>query len=188
MRKLTLLVVLILLTGLGWATWRGLDFLFIPPSTEVENQQFVNFDVAPRMSFQSVSQSLHKKDLIKDPFLFKVLAKVLGATGKIQVGEYALRKSMTPMQILDVLSSGKSIQYSLTFQEGINMYEIAQAIQDRKLGNKEEFLALCRDKKFIKELLGQGHETLEGYLFPETYMVTKFTGPKKANSSNGEKL
>ncbi len=35
-----------------------------------------------------------------------------------------------------------------------------------------------RDPQFVKSLLGEPHESLEGYLFPETYMLTKYTDTK----------
>lgn len=177
MRTLTLFLVLIFVSALGGVTWKAIHFLYVPPSS-VDNTQII-FDVPPNTSFQKVSESLVEKELLQDTVLFKILAKATRSTGRILVGEYALNKTMTPMDILKVLTSGKSIQHSLTFPEGMNMYEMAQLVEDKGLGSKEEFLKHSKDKDLIKELLDSEHESLEGYLFPETYLVTKFTGPKK---------
>lgn len=175
MRKIFLLIVFIFVGILGWLTWRGVDFVFIPPSADKTQ---ITFDVEPGSSFYSISEKLYDQGFIKDKFLFKLMAKALGETANMRVGEYALDKSMSPLQILKVLSSGKSIQYPLTFQEGINIFEIATVLEQKGFGNRQEFLNLCKDKALIKELIGKDLESLEGYLFPETYMVTKFTGFK----------
>ncbi|MCB0357070.1 MAG: endolytic transglycosylase MltG, partial [Bdellovibrionales bacterium] len=176
MRSIVLIIVFCFVALFGWVSWRTIDFLFIPPSSD--NTQ-VNFDIEPGTAFNNIAEKLYEQNFIKDKLLFKVLAKVMSATGTMRVGEYALNKNMTPLKILEVLSSGKSIQYSLTFQEGINMYEIALLIEQKNLGQRDDFLSLCKDKALIKELLNQDIESLEGYLFPETYLVTKFTGAKK---------
>jgi UPF0755 protein len=176
MRKLVLfLIMMVVIVGTG-ATWRLMTFVFSPAGNET---QIIPVEVGDGASLSGVSLKLYDLKLINDPKLFKILGKVLGLEKKIRTGEYALSMSMTPMQIIEVLSSGKSIQYSLTFKEGINIYEIAKIIEESKLASGEEFLRLCRDKEFIKELLNEEIDSLEGYLFPETYMVTRFTKEKK---------
>ena len=181
MRKLVLfLILMVVLMGTG-ATWRLMSFVFTPSGIET---QIIPVEVGEGATLSGVSRNLHDLKLINDPKLFKLLGKTLGLEKKIRIGEYALSKSMTPMQIIEVLSSGKSIQYNLTFKEGINIYEITKVIDESKLASGAEFLRLCRDKEFIKELLGESAvgeniETLEGYLFPETYLVTKFTKERK---------
>ncbi len=176
MRVLILVLVLVVVASTGGAAWLSLDFIFRSPST---NSTAIKFDVKQGASFGVIAKGLHSKGLIKDTLMFKALAKIMRSENNIRVGEYALNQSMTPLEVMETISSGKSIQYSLTFQEGVNMYEIAQTIEDKGLGSKTNFLKLCQDKLFIKELLNIDVDSLEGYLFPETYLVTKFTGSKK---------
>jgi UPF0755 protein len=91
------------------------------------------------------------------------------------MGEYALDRSMTPQEVLGVLVSGKSIQYPITFPEGSNVFEMAAALEAKGLYKAEEFLKAVRDPALIQKLLAIEVSSLEGYLFPETYNVTKFT-------------
>jgi UPF0755 protein len=64
------------------------------------------------------------------------------------------------------------------------LFEISELIEKSKLGTKDEFITLVFDKKFIKELysenliLSDDITSLEGYLYPETYQVTKYMGLK----------
>lgn len=177
MRSFVLFIVLILALVVGIAAWKLTTFLLIPPSAQETAQ--INFEILPDSSFQKVSESLVDKGLIKDAFLFKILAKATGLTANIRIGEYALNKAMTPLDVLKVIRSGKSIQYAITFPEGMNMFEMAQLFEDKGLGMREDFLKYCTDPFYIKEILKQDLPSFEGYLFPETYLITKFTGAKK---------
>lgn len=126
----------------------------------------------------SIARQLEEKGLIRSAETFTIFARLTGQAGRIKAGEYALSPSMTAIEILATLMSGKSIGYSVTFKEGLNIYETAQVLESNGLATIPEFLALCRDKVFIKQLLGEEKPSLEGYLFPETYSFTKLMGTK----------
>lgn len=148
------------------------SFLYSTPGKPSEESIF---EVKPQSSFNTVAKDLAEEGLISDQKKFKILARVLGHTTKIRVGEYKLNRGMKPIELLNTLTSGKSIIRPITFKEGLNMYEVAEIVESEGLGTKKEFLRLCRDKTLINELLRSSVPTLEGYLFPETYMVTKYT-------------
>jgi UPF0755 protein len=80
-----------------------------------------------------------------------------------------------PKDVLAAIVSGKSIEYSVSIPEGYNVFEIADVFQKKGIASHDEFLKIVRDPNLVKELLGEGAPSLEGYLFPETYMYTKFT-------------
>jgi UPF0755 protein len=62
--------------------------------------------------------------------------------------------------------------------EGLNMYDVADIVERLGLGARQDFLALCQSRELARELLGEELPSLEGYLFPETYLVTKYTGTR----------
>jgi UPF0755 protein len=166
---LTVAVLLVFVAGVGVWTF---DFLYSSPGVKSET---VIYEVKPGDSFGRVAFQLEAQDLIKDLNAFKILGRVLGYTSQIRVGEYELNRGMRPLEILSVLSSGKSIERPITFKEGLNMYEIAQALEDDGFFRAKDFLSLCKNKQLIEELLGEPLPSLEGYLFPETYRLTKYT-------------
>lgn len=150
-------------------------FLATPGSPE----QRVNFLVQPGRSFQSISEELvERKLVVVSPYWLKVFGKLSGYANRIQVGEYALNRGMSLLEIFDVLSSGQSETYDFTVREGLNMYEVAELLEEQNLGSSVEFLKWCKDPDFIRSLLKESLPSLEGYLFPETYSLTKFTGEK----------
>ncbi|MEZ0391939.1 MAG: endolytic transglycosylase MltG [Pseudobdellovibrionaceae bacterium] len=151
-------------------------FIYSKPSGSSEE---VVFEVSQGKSFTRVATELENMRLIQNAKLFSWYARFRGEAKKMKVGEYALRKDMAPAEVLAVITSGKSIGHPFTVAEGLNIYEIAELYQTQGFGTQEEFLKLCLDKDFVKLMLGEERDSLEGYLFPETYQLTKFTTTKE---------
>jgi UPF0755 protein len=143
------------------------------------DSSIVSFEVRKGKSFQSVAEELEQKKFISNAFFFHVYARIKSSTQKIKVGEYGLSQNMTPPQVLEIITSGKSIGHPFTVSEGLNIFEIADLYQQQGFGTREQFLDACTDKEFVKQLVGEGPESLEGYLFPETYQITKFSTTKE---------
>ncbi len=165
------IVICVLVVVIGTQTYL---FLEHRPS---ESDDIVVFDVEPGHSFKRIAHNLKENGLITSETKFALLARLTGQTGKVRVGEYAIRRNMLPREILGILTSGKSIEYVITVPEGYNKFEIADIAKKQGL-NREEFLKYCDNPELAKEVLGEKLESLEGYLFPETYYITKFTGSK----------
>lgn len=147
------------------------QFIFAPMG---DDKTEIVFDVAPGETFHDQSVKLEQQGLIRNAWVFSKYARLKKMSSKLKVGEYSLNKSMSPTQMLNVLVSGKSIARRLTIAEGLNIYDIGEIIEKTGFGKKEEFLKLVKDKEFIKSLTGENLESLEGYLYPETYMITKY--------------
>ena len=175
-RKFILLLVVFSMSVIGFSGFRIFQMMFLPTS---QMDQKMVFTIMPGTPFYRVGLELEKAKAIKSAQVLRIFGSLLGFDKKIRVGEYEISPKMSAFEILKKLSSGQSIEYSLTLQEGINMYEVAQLIEKKKLGRSSVFLKLCKNKKLIQELLGQDLPSLEGYLFPETYFLTKFTGEEK---------
>lgn len=169
MMKFVVAVFAIVAVAAGFEAFR---FLATGPGSAKDE---LVFQVPAGKTFQAVALQLQKQGLVSSSFKLRVLAKLTHQGSRVKVGEYALNRGMTPGEILGVLTSGKSIQYPVTFPEGSNIYEMATVLEQKNLYKAEEFLKACHDKKLIHELLGIDVSSLEGYLFPETYNVTRFT-------------
>ena len=169
MTKFIAALIVIGLVVVGVAT-----FSFLASGPGSTNEQ-VTFEVAPGKSFHAIADLLAKKGMVTSSFKFRVLAKLTHQDARVKTGEYLLNRGMSPQEVLSTLLSGKSIQYPVTFPEGANIFEMATTLEAKKLYKAEEFLKAVRDKKLVRELLGAEAPSLEGYLFPETYNITRFT-------------
>lgn len=171
-----LLAVVALVAALGGGfAFLGYQFLSSRPS---EIAQDVVYEVSPGKGFNSIAAELEQKGLIRNAFFFTAYARLRGDRARVKVGEYLLRTNMVPSEVLSTITSGKSIARSFTVSEGLSIYEIAELYQKEGFGTAEEFLRWVRDPQFIKSQLGENQISLEGYLFPETYMLTKYTDTK----------
>jgi UPF0755 protein len=128
----------------------------------------VEFQVAAGEGFSRINHRLSQEHLISNPRVFHHYTKFQGKLEKIQVGVYRIENGMTMGDILFMLTEGKSIIEPLTIPEGKNLYEIGDILEQKKITSKKEFVSLATSAEFVKKLNLQG-ETLEGYLFPETY-------------------
>lgn len=129
-------------------------------------------EVAPGTNSKAVAAILERNNLINSANIFKYLTIFTGKADKIQAGEYKLSPDMAPQQILDVLTEGKVLLYSATIPEGFNLNEIADLLAKKQFADKKKFISLAYDKDFIK-YLGIKTDSLEGYLFPDTYYFSK---------------
>lgn len=180
MSKLVKAIIFLLFVFGGALSWEVGYFLLSSPGEESE---VVRVEVPPGMTLYTLSGQLEENKLVFNAQWLRLLAKLRGQASGLRVGEYDLHRGMTPIELLNHLTSGRSVEYSITFQEGINSVEMGELLESRGLGKKAEFLRWANDSEFIQELLGDDPSdkdptSLEGYLFPETYNITKFTGEK----------
>jgi len=169
MMKFLAALAAVILVAAGFEAFR---FLVTGPGSA--NDEVV-FEVPPGKSFHQIALQLEKQGVVSSALKLRVLAKITGQGSRMKHGEYALNRGMTPQDVLGVLVSGKSILYPITFPEGSNIYEMAAALQSKNLYKAEEFLKECHNKQLIQQLVGADIGSLEGYLFPETYNVTRYT-------------
>lgn len=176
MKKITLSLTLALGFLILVFALAGFQFLAAGPGRSEER---VVFEIPHGATFVQIARQLSKQGLVRGYFRFRVFAKITGQESRIKSGEYELDRGMTPQKILSVLASGKSIMYPVTFPEGSNLLDMANILEKRGFYKASEFLAMCRNPEVIKELIGEGVTSLEGYLFPDTYNLTKFTPLKE---------
>lgn len=156
----------------------GAGFLYHATQPAGDDTRTVVIDVKPGMSVNLVSQALVKNNLIASPRAFRFLSWITGKQGQVQVGEYELSPTLSPWEILDKLASGKTFQHSVTIPEGYRLTEIAAILADKGLVDEEKFLQETGNRELVASL-NVPTESLEGYLFPETYHFSKHLGEGK---------
>lgn len=132
------------------------------------------FTVSSGQGLGVIAKNLKAKGLITDDLRFKLYARYKKAATLIKAGEFELSPALSPEKILTALVTGKVKLYRFTVPEGLNMDEISVLTQKSGFCMSSNFLTLCKDKNFIEELALPGI-TLEGYLFPNTYLFAKNT-------------
>ncbi len=164
-------IILILVGGVlgaaGYAGFYAYTFLITPPSAEASERIVL---IKPGTPVRGVAEILHEASVISDKNLFMILARFYREGKSIKAGEYQFTTAMLPTDVLEILQEGKIFFRAATIPEGYTMYQIAELLAEQGFLDKEKFLELASDKDFIAELKIEA-ETLEGYLFPNTYHI-----------------
>ena len=143
-----------------------------------QDSRSITFEVQPGMTLKQVTLELFNQRLILSPSAFQAIAYIQDKEKQIMVGEFSLSPSMLPAEIILRLTSGKTILYPLTIPEGYRITEIASLLDTQGLASSEVFILQTQDKDLIKSM-DIPTDSLEGYLFPETYYFSKLTPEKK---------
>jgi UPF0755 protein len=106
-----------------------------------------------------------------------LLARELNRGRVLQAGEYRFNRAASAMEVMDRIARGDIFYYTLVAPEGKNMFDIAEAASQLKLFTADAFLAAARDPAAIRDL-DPGAQSLEGYLFPNTYKLGRHSTPE----------
>ncbi len=118
----------------------------------------------------SVADTLHARDLVSSPELFRFYATLSGRDRMIQAGAYEIPPGLSIRQLLTILGTGRPAEKRLVIPEGLTVRELA-AIVEREIGIPEDSLLAAARDSLVRANLGIPSATLEGYLYPSTYLV-----------------
>jgi UPF0755 protein len=153
------------LSGLGAAAYLALQ----PASRSAEP---IVVEIPRGSALRGVAAQLEQAGVIRSARAFALLARLQRRGDALRAGEYALAPSLTPAEVLERLATGAVMTHRLVLPEGLRMEEIAARIEAARLGAADEFLAVAMDPARAAAFGVEG-ETLEGYLFPETYELAR---------------
>jgi UPF0755 protein len=128
--------------------------------------------IEPGESVSEVAETLWQRGLIRSKTAFIGAAYATGKWRHIQAGRHDLDGSMAPLDVLDALCRGSRKAWRwLTIPEGYTLKQIAQAVQDQRLGSGDGFARAAGNPRQFPAEFPLGGNDLEGYLFPDTYRV-----------------
>lgn len=141
------------------------------PYQSFRNPVIVDFEKGT--STRAMAEELEQNGVVRYRWLF-LLARALHPNRRLQAGEYRFAGADTPLNIVNRIARGDVFFYELVVPEGSNMFDIAAIVSRFDFLNAAEFLRVARDPGPIRDLAPQA-PTLEGYLFPATYRITRTT-------------
>ena len=120
-----------------------------------------------------MATQLANTGVIRVPWQF-LLARALHPGAKLQAGEYQFSRPASVWTVFDRIARGDVFFYEVTVPEGSNIFDIAQNVNQLGFLHAADFIRAARDPSLIRDLAPSA-PTLEGYLFPSTYRVTRST-------------
>ncbi|HNR92469.1 MAG TPA: endolytic transglycosylase MltG, partial [Dokdonella sp.] len=103
------------------------------------------------------------------PFYWRLLAREMGVSSRLQAGEYALKPGTTPRELLATMAFGRVIQHSFTIVDGWTFRQLRLALGAE--GGLEQTLPGLDDSTVAARLGIDGSP--EGWFLPETYAWVK---------------
>ncbi len=154
------LVLFVLILGMGVYAYYNLPY--------DDRMRPVQLVVPEGATLDQTAGLLEDRGVIRFSLVFARMARIMGKDRSIRAGEYSLHSSMSPREILQMLCRGEVVLHKVTVPEGFTVKQIATLLEKRGFASREEILAESRKVGFIKAFGFEG-DSLEGYLFPDTY-------------------
>jgi UPF0755 protein len=140
------------------------------------------FNVDPKDGFIDISNKLYKEKIIINPVLFEIYVLFNGSFSKLKPGEYTFT---SPVNIKDVAYELYDGQDNFTsVPEGFNIFQLETKLHKKHILKSGDSIL----KYTVKDFQDQGftflddldpNKSLEGFLFPDSYVFLKGTSSKE---------
>jgi UPF0755 protein len=123
-----------------------------------------------------VGTILEEQGVIRSALAFRVLAGFRGFGSGLQAGRYQLTTNMPVEDVFDALAEGPIPRREVQLQipEGLELREVAAAVEDQVgLDAKAFDRAATSGRYSLPPYLPQSADTVEGFLFPQTYSLPR---------------
>lgn len=171
--KLLKIVFGLVMLAVVVAAGAGIFFFLELGARPSQNADPVPFSINAGETFSQVSDDLHTNNIIRNAFVFRLRAKMLGA--KIEAGDFTLRRNMTVDEVLEALSHSRLTEKKITILEGWRAEQIAQYLDQKGIVKQDEFMQLVQHGDFSSKFSflkdKPPNVSIEGFLFPDTYNI-----------------
>jgi len=139
------------------------------------------FEVKEGEAARQIARNLEDQGVIKSSIAFRLLIRLSHGESRIKAGKYRIPPAMNSLQVLEKLVKGKVESFSFTIPEGSESREIAQILENQNICKATDFMGVVTDPGTMK-VGSYKPENLEGYLFPDTYLMSGSSTPEEAAS------
>lgn len=131
-----------------------------------------SFEIKSGSNLSQITNQLVEMHVLEDSFRFKLLSFLFGKAESFKRGHYQLNKNITPLDLLNMLSSGKESLFSITLIEGTTYDDLIKRIRSNNHIKKtiENYSA-----SNILKMIHAEVSYVEGIFFPDSYYFYKNT-------------
>ncbi len=174
MRRLLVLLFLLLVVALA-----SRHVLNVPVNTR--NSETVKVEIQEGIGARAIAKKLDDAGVVRSPTGLVLAMLLRRVRGDLKAGTYEFSQAESGRGIIARLVRGDTepTDISVTFPEGFTLEQVAARLDARGLTTKDAFSAAANVGRFRDEFSVlasvQGTESLEGYLFPDTYRFHRGT-------------
>lgn len=166
MRRLLIVLVLLAVVGGGFVFYN-----LSRPFSGFQGEAFV--DIPSGMPTRAIARALKDAGVIQSEWQFLVV-RAINQKARLQAGEYRFATAASVWTVFNRIARGDIFYREVLIPEGSNMFDIAAAFERAGNIQAKEFLKVAGSPSLVKDL-APGAPSLEGFLFPAVYRVTKHT-------------
>ena len=131
----------------------------------------ITYDLDKGNNLSRISKELNQLGLIEYPMLFRFMVLYEGKF-RVKAGHYKFVGKASPREVYYTLRDGKEfleVVLTFTIPEGFTLNQVINRLAANKLASLIELQTLVNDRSLFEEFNIKG-TTLEGYLYPDTYV------------------
>jgi len=159
-------------TGLGRAWWA-----LRAPYSGWQGERVV-VDLPRGMDAGSMLAALREAGVIRSERLAKAWLVARGGGDRLRAGEYEFDHPLSTFEVVAKLTRGEVLLHPVTVPEGFDLEEVAARIAAAGFGQPEELVEAFRSAEIVRDLDPEATD-LEGYLFPDTYLLPRGEPPAR---------
>lgn len=130
----------------------------------------VTLRITKGLSVSAIGKLLQKNGIIANYNYFRIYYRFLAKKKNFKSGEYRFDRPLSVKEVIEMLQEGKVLLHKVTIVEGLTIPEIAAYLSQTIGINRQDFINHAKSVHLLQGLDPQADD-LEGYLFPDTYMV-----------------
>jgi len=157
-------VALLAAVGMGFLAYRSLQ----TPFTHRAADELITIE--PGMGAREVVELLYERGVIPNRYPVLIYLMLSPAGRRLQAGDYEFESPIAPLAVLEKIRRGAVATRRIMFSPGLTIYEVNELLPNRPANGKLDPALL--DVRLIADLDPQA-TSLEGYIFPDTYIVPK---------------
>ena len=140
----------------------------------------VTFEITPGQGAGQITDALIAMSLVNDRDLFLNYARYYGYDGQFEAGQFTIKPGITVRELALLLTDAAAQEEWVTFIEGWRLEEMADHLRTNPVANvnADQYLALALQQRPLPRLSEYDYlaslipgQSLEGYLFPDTYRL-----------------
>ncbi|HSB37172.1 MAG TPA: endolytic transglycosylase MltG, partial [Thermoanaerobaculia bacterium] len=128
--------------------------------------------IPPRTSTVEILTTLEKAGVLRDWRLGLVALRIVHHGKTLKAGEYRFSGERTPEQAVLAIVAGDVVTYRITVPEGFTADEVFSLFSSQGFGFPADYRYLFEHPAEV-EGVPPGAPSLEGFLFPDSYTVTR---------------
>jgi UPF0755 protein len=131
-------------------------------------------EIPPGTSTSDIFRRLARAGVIEDGRLAEVYYRLHRRRIPLQAGEYRFYRAMPIDEVINRMGRGDVVRHAVVVPEGLTAEETFELFWKQGIGGPDAFKAALVKTELVPGLT-HGASDLEGFLFPDTYDVTRTT-------------